>query len=243
MINLCILQAGDNNPKIKRPLPGYQELFRGMFASFPQIDLEFVKVHLGEFPESIDKWDAFLVTGSPAGVYDDFDWIEPLRELIRTIAKSGKPLVGICFGHQIIADTLGGKAEKSGKGWGLGVREMNLRDTPAFAEGLGGAFKLLYIHQDQVTEPPAGATVIAGDEFCPVAAYHVGGDILSFQGHPEFTRELLDALMEFREKLIGAEAVAQARETLNEKDDADATIATIVRFIEEAKARRLSSVA
>ena len=243
MIRLCILQTGEHNPEMPREVPGYAELFRGMFAPFPQIHPEFIQVRLGEFPDGIDDWDAFLITGSAAGVYDDFDWIEPLRALIRDIAEAGKPLVGICFGHQIIADTLGGKAEKSTKGWGLGIREAGVDDPPASAEGLGGTLNLLYVHQDQVTQPPDGATVFAGNDFCPIAAYHVGGRILGIQGHPEFTPEVVDAIMDFREESMGPGTVEEARATLKGRNDADTVAAAIVRFIEEAGNRDLSSVA
>ena len=243
MIKLCILQTGEHNPEMPREVPGYAELFRDLFAPFPQVRPEFIQVRLGEFPDSIDDWDAFLITGSAAGVYDDLDWIEPLRALVRDIAESGKPLVGICFGHQIIADALGGEAEKSDKGWGIGLRESAIENPPAFAEKLGGTLKLLYIHQDQVTAPPAGATVFAGDDFCPVAAYHVGDRILSFQGHPEFTPEVVDAIMEFREESMGAEMVEKALATIKGRNNAGAVAATIVRFIEEAGNRDLPSVA
>ena len=243
MIKLCILQTGEHNPEMPRAVPGYADLFRDMFAPFPQIQPGFVQVRHGEFPDSIDDWDAFLITGSAAGVYDDFDWIEPLRALIRDIAQSGKPLVGICFGHQIIADTLGGKAVKSDKGWGLGVRESGVEDPPAFAKELSGALKLLYVHQDQVTAPPTGATVFAGNDFCPIAAYHVDGRILGFQGHPEFTPEVVDAIMDFREESMGTATIEEARATLEERNDANTVAAAIVRFIEEAGKRDLSSVA
>ena len=241
MVRLCVLQAGDNDHRMESRVPGHEELFRSMFAPFPQIDPEFIQIRHGDFPENIDDWDAFLITGGP-GVYDGFEWIERLRILIKDIAKVGKPLVGICFGHQIIADTLGGKAEKSHKGWGLGVREVYLQDYPSFAEGLRDAFKLLYYHQDQVIKPPEGATVFAGDEFCPIAAYHIDGRVLGFQGHPEFTPQVMDATMEFQEKAMGSDETNKARATLNDRIDADTVTATIVNFIEEARLRRASSV-
>ena len=136
MIRLCILQAGDKNPKLRKPVPGYAELYRAMFAPHPQFQLEFIQVRHGEFPESIDDWDAFLITGSSAGIYDELDWITTLRELIERIAASGKPLIGICFGHQIIADTLGGKAVKSDKGWGVGVRKASITAETGLLPGM-----------------------------------------------------------------------------------------------------------
>ena len=243
MIRLCILQAGEHDPRMKRKVPAYSDLFNSMFAPFPQVELGFVQVRLGEFPESLDDWDAFLITGSAAGVYDEFDWLDPLRALIRDIYEAGKPLIGICFGHQLIADTLGGKAEKSDKGWGIGIRKAELQSPPDCIAGVSGGFNLHYVHQDQVTEPPDGATVFAGNDFCPVAAYNVGDRILSFQGHPEFGSDVLDAIMDFREELMGEGTVADARKTLDDRSDSGAVAASIVRFIEEAGAGSLSSVA
>ena len=115
---------------------------------------------------------------------------------------------------------------------------MDVANPPAFAEGLCESMKLLYVHQDQVTKPPEGGTVLAGDEFCPIAAYHVGDSILGFQGHPEFTPEVVDALMEFREDSMGSDATAAARKTLEERNDSSTIAEIIVRFMERAQPRR-----
>lgn len=230
MTRLCVLQTGDNNPKMATPVPGYEALFRSMFAPHPSIKPEFIQVRHGEFPDDLSSWDAFLITGSAAGVYDGFDWIEPLKQLIRDIVAIGKPLVGVCFGHQIIAEALGGKAVKSDKGWILGVRDLPLH---AATENLtGDHFKLLYVHQDQVITAPDGAEVIAGDALCPIAAYRIGEKVLSFQGHPEFTSEVVGAIIDFREDSIGAEVAAKARPTLAESHDGATVAETIARFIE-----------
>ena len=242
MIRLCILQAGDKNPKLRKPVPGYAELYRAMFAPHPQFQLEFIQVRHGEFPESIDDWDAFLITGSPAGIYDELDWITTLRELIERIAASGKPLIGICFGHQIIADTLGGKAVKSDKGWGVGVRKASITAETGMLPGMD-SMNLICLHQDQVIKAPEGARVFAGDDFCPIAAYSIDDRVLCFQGHPEFTTEVVDAIMDYRADDIGAERVAQARASLTSRIDGAEITRAIVAFIEESKSVSVSSVA
>ena len=243
MIRLCILQAGEKDPGMPDGVPGYKDQFDAMFRPFPHFTLEYVQVRHGERPDSLDDWDAFLVTGSSAGVYDDHGWIAPLKELIRAIAESGKPLVGICFGHQIIAETLGGEARKSEKGWGLGLRRTDLTDPPPCLEGLGDAIELLYVHQDQVTAAPAGAAVFAGNDFCPIAAYHIGDRVLCFQGHPEFSTDVVEAIMDLDGREFGEGVTGEARKTLKGRGDSDAVIGAIVRFIEQAAGHHRKSVA
>ena len=214
MIRLCVLQAGENNPKIPDDIPKYAEMFRLLFAPVTELELDFIQVRLGEFPDDIDAWNAYLVTGSAAGVYDDLEWIDPLKSLIRDIHAKKKPLVGICFGHQIIAEALGGKAVKSPKGWGVGVRSMAMQDAPSYFEDQNGCLTLLYMHQDQVIQAPEGARVFAGDDFCPIGAYTIGENVLCLQGHPEFNPELVDAILDIRKEIIPGDQLAQGRESL-----------------------------
>lgn len=242
MARLCILQAGENNPAMERPVPGYADLFRALFAPFPEFELEFIQVRHNEFPENIDDWDAFLVTGSAAGVYDGHDWIEPLKTLIQDIFRSGKPLAGICFGHQIIAEALGGKAVKSEKGWVIGHRTLAGGKANTILD-THDAVKLLYVHQDQVVEAPTGANVFLGDELCPVAAYNIDDRVLTFQGHPEFTPEVVQSIMEFRAENIGADRIEKARSMLFDDHDGAKVAEGIVNFFQRGMRKTQSHVA
>jgi len=234
MIRLCVLQAGENNPKIPDEIPKYEEMFRLLFAPAKELDLSFVQVRLGEFPEDIDAWDSYLVTGSAAGVYDDLDWIAPLKALIQEIHAKRKPLVGICFGHQIIAEALGGKAVKSPKGWGVGVRSMPMHDVPCYFDDQHECLTLLYMHQDQVIQAPEGAHIFAGDEFCPIGGFTIGDTVLCLQGHPEFTPELVGAILDIRKDIIASDRISEGRKSLLLPHNGSQIGLGIARFISTA---------
>lgn len=169
------------------------------FASFQKLfDLAEHKLKLveyriteGLFPP-VGACDAYLITGSPKGVYDEEAWIAHLGDFIRETYAGQTKMVGICFGHQILAHALGGHAEKSEKGWGLGLRRLQVTGqeswmTPSLPEG---AF--YYCHQDQVTRLPEGATLLASNEFCPNGMFVLDDRVLGIQGHPEFTSSVME---------------------------------------------------
>ncbi|MEM9755500.1 MAG: type 1 glutamine amidotransferase, partial [Pseudomonadota bacterium] len=146
-----------------------------------------------DFPDGPEAADGWLITGSKFGVYDDVAFIAPLEDLIRRIAADRKPLVGVCFGHQIITQALGGVVEKWGGGWSLG------RTTYRFADGYLAAHAW---HQDQVVEPAPGATVLAEAQGCPYAALAYGDRIMTVQPHPEFGRAEIEALIQARAGIV-----------------------------------------
>ena len=190
-----------------------------------------MQVRLGEFPQSVDDYDAYLVTGSAAGVYDELDWIAPLEDFIRSAYAAGKPLAGICFGHQVIANALGGKAEKSEKGWGCGVRTLPIIDKGHIFTQDDQDSTLLYMHQDQVTQAPPEATVLIGDDFCPVASFAIGDQVLCFQGHPEFTPQVIAGITDLRQDDIGAKRAAQCHASLATPHEGDDIGRLITAFL------------
>ncbi len=133
----------------------------------------------------VDRFDGYILTGSEKGVYDEASWMQPLRDFLVEARNAGKPIFGICFGHQIMADVFGGKAEKVGAAE-VGVREFELG---------GEAVKGHVWHQDQVTEVPPGARVIGSADYCPVAALAYDFPAMSVQFHPEYNADYVSTFL------------------------------------------------
>ncbi|MBE7220425.1 MAG: type 1 glutamine amidotransferase [Caulobacteraceae bacterium] len=178
-------------------------------------------VQAGDLPQRPEDHPAYVITGSSAGVYDPLPWIAPLKRFIREAHGRAK-LVGICFGHQVMAEALGGRVEKSGKGWGLGLHGYDIVAPAAFLGAEAPArIAVAASHQDQVVEAPPGATVLAASAFTPYAALlYPGGSAISMQFHPEFTRDYAAALVELRRERLPAGMADRALASLDGASDA-----------------------
>lgn len=192
--------AGDLDEMFRRWLPGDWRVF----------DLT-----AGDLPGAGDC-DAWVATGSRYSVYDDVDWIHRYAELVREIARVGAPYLGICFGHQMMGHALGGRVEKSARGWGVGVHEFTVHAQEEWMEPKLERLSVLMSCQDQVEALPPGAVVLASNAHCPVAMFRVGR-MLGIQGHPEWEPEYAAALLRARRERIGGERVDAALETLGRK--------------------------
>lgn len=199
-MRIGILQTGHLPDEMRAETGDYDQLFENLLAHHG-LDLTVYNVVDMEFPSGIDAEEGWLITGSKHGVYEDHPWIPPLEAFIREAHAAAKPMVGICFGHQIIAQALGGKVEKFDGGWAIGRHVYDWE---------GGEIALNAWHQDQVIAAPEGAKVISKSPFCANAALVYGSNILTVQAHPEFTSAEIDYLLRFRAPGLVPEPLREA---------------------------------
>lgn len=183
----------------------------------------------GEFPQSINEADGWLITGSRFGAYEDLPWIEPLENFIRAAYHSDIPIVGICFGHQILAQALGGKVEKFDGGWSVGRVEYDL-------DGHKQPLSLYAWHQDQVVSLPPDATVVGSTPFCQYAALGYKRKAYSLQPHPEFTSDFFSKLFAARKQGLPQSVIDQAEDSIkaDAPTDSAAIAETIAAFFRSA---------
>jgi GMP synthase-like glutamine amidotransferase len=243
-MKIGLLETGEVNPALSVAHGDYPSMFARLLGRVDaSIEFFTVRVVAGELPAGPEAADAWLVTGSRHGVYDDLPWIEPLKRFLLACVAARVPVVGICFGHQILAEALGGRAEKSDRGWGLGVMDYELVYRPGWLVDVPGRFAANAVHQDQVVALPPGATVLARSAHCPYAALAYGDpenpDALTLQPHPEFDDRYMDDLLAHRAGVaFPASEAAAARASLSRPVASDAWARIIVDYLQRAVAAR-----
>ena len=215
-MKLGILRTDAVRPELKPEYGEYPDMFIALLRhSDPNLEYAVYDVELGEYPVDIDEVDAYLITGSKSSVYEDKRWIIELMEFVRELNRRHKKLLGFCFGHQLVAQALGGKTERSAKGWGVGLHTHRFTTVPPWHDQGDVDLNILVSHQDQVVAVPDSARVLAGSEFCENAVCQIGDHILTFQGHPEFVPEYSRELLSIRRERIGEEAYAAGVSSLS----------------------------
>ncbi|OYU53678.1 MAG: GMP synthase [Alphaproteobacteria bacterium PA1] len=244
-MHLTIFETGRPPEPIRGSFPSYPTMLEALLAPhIPGLTCQVVQVLDGhKLPDPCDV-EAALITGSPAGVYDDFAWIADLKNWIQRAGEQRVPQVGICFGHQLMAEAFGGRAHKAPQGWGLGRHTYQVHAAEPW---MGGSEKRLHLavsHQDQVLEAPSTARVLAQSDFTPNAALvYDHAPALSFQGHPEFCPRFTDALIRSRRGTRFSEEMADAAlASLEAPLDGDVVAAWVAGFYAHALGEKRASL-
>jgi len=224
-VKLAILETGYPPGDLADRFGSYPAMFAALLGD--GFEIETFDVQAGELPDP-NAHDAVLITGSPAGVYDDYPWIAPLMNFIR--AAGGSRMVGVCFGHQVMAEALGGHVEKSDKGWGAGLHCYSIVRAEPWMDGVT-EIAVPASHQDQVVLQPPNSEIVATSDFTPYAALAwTDRAAISFQFHPEFSPAYAKALIEQRYDQVPDPDAAIA--SLDAPNDSARVAGWIRRFLE-----------
>lgn len=220
-MRIGILQTGIAAPDMAHIFGDYPDMFMSLLQGHG-LTFKVWRAVEGELPSTPHERDGWIISGSRHGVYENLPWIKPLEAFVRDTASARVPSVGICFGHQIIAQALGGRVEKYDKGWAVGATQYDFE---------GRKVTLNAWHQDQVITPPKEAKVIGSNPFCANAALLYGDYAFSVQAHPEFGAEFIAALIEKRGKGVVPDSLLnRARQNLERPVDAHFLAEKIVSF-------------
>jgi GMP synthase-like glutamine amidotransferase len=232
LTRIAILETGAP-PAALAPVYGdYPSMFRALLGD--GFETGTFDVQAGELPDPA-AFDGAIVTGSAAGVYEDHSWIPPLLDWIRS-ARGRLRLVGVCFGHQAMAEALGGRVEKSDRGWGVGLHRYEVASSEPWMQPAAAALAIPVSHQDQVVAPPPDARVVLASAFTPFAGLAWGRDAISVQCHPEFSPAYAGALVEGRAGRIPPTVASEALASLKTPDDRHVLAAWIRRFLKNGAA-------
>ncbi len=223
----------DTFPGLLPPeIPSYVSMFKQLFRSVvPEANFQVFRAMDRDLPATIEQNVLYLITGCNRSVYEQEPWILALLDWIRKAAAAKAFLVGICFGHQAIAQALGGKVEKYAGGWGVGIRASEILDSNLRRFFPSPQMHLLYNHHDQVSSLPTGAVVLASSSFCRYEAIRIGQNIFSFQGHPEYTPFYELHLLHNHAEQEATEVKERAMQTIREKQHEGLAVA---RFLLQA---------
>jgi len=235
-MKIGVLQVDSVLDELQEEFGNYPDMFENMLekaASELSLNLEIAHFDVEHeiYPARIDECDGYVITGSKKSVYDDEPWIHRFKDYVVELHATKTKLVGICFGHQMIALALGGNTEAANVGWGVGVHASTMVQHKSYMQPPLNSLAVLVSHKDQVTKLPEGAELLSSSEFCPNSMFQVENHILACQGHPEFSKGYSRALMDVREEILGEAVYSNGVGSLKQEIQSEVVARWIVQFI------------
>ena len=233
-MKLCVLENDDLAPEVVQKYQRYGAMFERVFREAGAVDWQFDVFHTPafEYPASFDGYDAVLLTGSKADSFSDEPWVVELRKRVSDLLEQKKKLLGICFGHQLIAICLGAKVGRAPQGWGVGRMSYDWHAADLLPAPEDNKMSMLVSHRDQVLELPDNAVLLASNAHCPVAGYAVGEEVFCVQGHPEFVEEYSAFLMGRRREILGEDLYTNGVKSLSDGHDGVDVTRMMIAFVE-----------
>ncbi len=192
-----------------------EKFFDLLFPQLPGAEIDILYSAAGEMPGSVDDYDAYLVSGSPASVNDGDDWIARLAQFVVDADARDKRIVASCFGHQLVAKIWGGEVGYNEYGWYIGNYELAIGRRFDWMDPAVETTSLYHFNQERVTRLPDGALSFAGSSEYPDLAYTVGDNILCMQGHPEQPLRAMNNFLVAVAPELPDEALRLARERID----------------------------
>ncbi|MEY9879706.1 type 1 glutamine amidotransferase [Bradyrhizobium sp. USDA 329] len=231
MARITIIETGLVPREHRERHGSFPDMFARMIrAADPTATVDVISIPNGDALPDPRKVEAILITGAAAGVYDELAWMAPLEDFVRKAYVNQTPMVGVCFGHQLIAQALGGVVRKSEKGWGIGRHVYQVLPENGVIDG--ETIAIPCSHQDQVIEAPSDALTILSSDFTPHAGLlYANGTTLTVQSHPEFDVEFAQVCCDLRDGKAPEDVVATARASLAEPLDSAKLGGAITQFL------------
>ena len=230
-LHIGILQTDSVLERFQPAYGDYPSMFMGLFLEQdPQIT--FTNYVVQEAIPEVVECDAYIVTGSRLSVYDDEPWIFELAQFIASALNKQKKLFGICFGHQLIAHFFGGRVAPAVGGWAVGIHTSQVENR-SWMNGGAQDLSLLSSHKDQVQQLPEDAQLFASNDFCPMAGFTMNNQVITIQGHPEFSKNYARALMTHREDILGARVYTQGIESLSKETQSEIFVRWALSFADD----------
>lgn len=226
-MKLCILDNDTLDAAVAPVYGSYGQMLAQLLrkAGAQSWSMDFFHTPSNQYPADFSVYDAVLLTGSRADSFSNEAWVVKLRQKIGHLLGTPVKLIGVCFGHQLIAYCLGAKVDRAPNGWSTGAHIYSFGDD-------GSQMTLLASHQDQVLELPSGTQLLASSDNCPIAAFGKDGKILCIQPHPEFVPEYSAYLLQKRRSALGEDHFQRSMKSLEHKHDGLAFAKRMIEFVE-----------